>query len=191
MTAIAIDPGTVGGLAVVDGGRLLGWAAWRRTRRRATPYDVAASTMRRVSTAPTLPYAIRSAAVHLPPELDLAGVPCAVEGIRPHGRKRGFVTLAESAGVAVAVLDGLVGAPLRPLPADWRPAVLGVPGTASGADAYALALWGWGPDPDAGSSRGTSRYPLGMGDGGDPPPAWARGHVADAACMAWWADEKK
>jgi len=123
VTAIAIDPGTVGGIAVVDAGRLLGWAAWRRTRRRATPYDVAASTMRREVRAPTLPYAIRSAAVHLPPELDLAGVPCAVEGIRQHGRKRGFVTLAESAGVAVAVLDGLVGAPLRPLPADWRPAV--------------------------------------------------------------------
>lgn len=191
MSALGIDPGHGGALAVVDGGRLLGWAAWRKTRRRATPYDVAACTMRRTMQAPTLPYAMRSALVHLPPTLDLAGAAVAVEGIEPHGRKRGFVQLAEAAGVAVAVADALVGAAHRPRPRDWRPAVLGVPGNSSGADGYAMHLWGWGPDPDAGSSRGASRYPLGMGEAGDPPPEWARGHVADAACIAWWADARK
>ena len=190
MTALAIDPGHTGAVALVSEGRLLTWAAWRRTRRRAEPYDVVSSAWRG-GHASCLTHAVRVAYMHLDPASDRTGAVAVVEGIRQHGARTGTISLAESAGVAVAVLDGLVGAPLRPLPADWRPAVLGVPGTASGADAYALALWGWGPDPDEGSSRGASRYPLGMGEGGDPPPAWARGHVADAACMAWWADSRK
>jgi len=89
MTAIAIDPGQSGAVALVDGGRLLGWAAWRKMRRRSDPYDVACSSSRRVLSVAYLPRAVGAALCHLPPDVDLRGAACAVEGIEPHGRRRG------------------------------------------------------------------------------------------------------
>ena len=186
MTALAIDPGHTGAVALVSEGRLLTWAAWRKTRRRVEPYDVVSSAWRG-GHASCLTHAVRVACVHLDPAADITGAVAVVEGIRQHGARTGTIALAESAGVAVAVLWGLVGEAHRPHYQTWTRDVLGCSmGAASG---YSLAGWGWGPDPDAGSSRGASRYPHGRGVVDCPaPPAWAREHVADAAWMARWGE---
>ena len=188
--ALAIDPGHTGAVAVVGGTTLLTWAAWRKTRRRSEPYDIAADGWRG-GTSPCLSHALRVACVHLRPDVDILGAVCAVEGIEPHGKRAGYTALAEAAGQAVAVVYGIIGSPLRPRPREWVPATLGVPANQPFAS-YSLAGWGWGADPDAGSSRGASRYPMGRGVVAcSEPPAWARDHVADAAWMAVWAGVQK
>ena len=181
--ALAIDPGHTGGLALVVGDRLAGWAAWMKTTRKQDPYRWTASTIRDDRRSPCLTHAIRACLVHLPPDVDLPwGTPCAVEGLRPFGAKRGYTQLCESAGVAVSVLYLHTGIASRPLPSTWIPSVLGIPGNSATDDEerYAIASWGWG---DVGRRK---PWPMGVGDasGVRRPPDWAIGHVADAGCMA-------
>lgn len=182
--AIAIDPGTTGAVALVRGRSMLGWAAWiKRTR----GYDYLSSTMSKPNRVDCLPRAIGAALVHLPPDADLTGCVTALEGLKPHGPKRGYTALCESAGIARAELFRLVADPHRPLYGEWVPSVLGVPGNSPNAQVYANAAWGLGPDPD-GRREVFGRYPLGRFALDCPrPPDWALPHVADAGCIAIWS----
>jgi hypothetical protein len=186
-TSIAIDPGDRhGAVAVVRDMTVLGWAAWRGSRRQSDPYEVAASSMGKALRGPSLAWAVRAACVHLPPDLDLAGAVPVVELMQPHGARKGYTSLCESAGIARAVLWSLVGDAHRVAPREWRPAVLALPGTTAAADSerHAAALWGW--------EEVRRRTPWPMGEGAAEcaaPPAWAIGHVAEAACMAAWGCE--
>jgi len=184
-TALAIDPGHTGALALVVGDRLVGWAAWSKMRRKREPYRWTASTIRDDRSAPCLAHAIRACLVHLPPDSDLPwGTPCAVEGLRPHGAKSGYTQLCEAAGVAVAVLYPHMGIASRPLWSAWIPSVLGIRANTAPEEQEnnALAAWGWPPY----GFRRRKPWPMGVGDASavPKPPAWAISHVADAGCMA-------
>lgn len=188
--AVAIDPGHTGGAAMValdESGRMVlcAWGAWRASRRRADRYDVALagsmSTAAREVRAPHLTAAVRLAA-------PWACSPCTphlvVEGITPHGRRSGYTQLCEAAGVALALVGGDA---LRPTSTRWRSDVLRLPATTAAdvAEHEARVAWGWDDDIRGRAlTRERRTHPV-------EPPAWAAGHVAEAACMAAWGLMRK
>ena len=93
---------------------------------------------------------------------------------------RGIITLAENAGIAVAVAESRGwSAGERPGASTWRRDVLGVGGRTRAAEAEAAAVAAVLGTPRRGSRRVVD---LGIGW----PPALITGHVAEAACIALW-----
>ena len=93
---------------------------------------------------------------------------------------RGIITLAENAGIAVAVAESrgwLAGE--RPGASTWRRDVLGIGGRTKAAAAEAAAVAAVLGVPRRGSRRVVD---LGIGW----PPDLVTGHVAEAVCIALW-----
>lgn len=175
---MGIDPGHSGGLAVVDpAGRLVYVRGWRKIGRRYEAFHGGRGD-------DLAPFAAATLWEAMQPREGPRGASCHVERIRLEKRggsiPRGIITLAENAGIAVAVGASMGWrAGERPGASTWRRDVLGVGGRTRAAEAEAAAVAAVLGTPRRGSRRVVD---LGIGW----PPALITGHVAEAACIALW-----
>ena len=180
---IGVDPGSSGAVALVKRYprlNLLWWGAWRPVRGGFEAIEsVKCSGSMWSNATDATDCLIRDAQAHGP--LETTAV---VELIKPHGARKGFVSLAESAGRCVAICEMRDLSVIRIPPQEWRARVLGVrPGTDKArCDQASYEFWGFRRPS---TTRRPRVWPSGPGYYGGPiPPSWAHEHVAAAACMA-------
>ena len=175
-TVTALDPGTeAGGLVTMHGRRVI-WTLDYQRRGKGPTYDVVISTDkgRELATAANLKQA-----------LNMAPHPgrsvWVTEDLQPHGRVRGFPTLARSAGVgdAWAMDYGLLFGK-NPSPSTWRTTTLGIASNTDAVSAARAAVAACRSVPALGSRRHVRFDLMGM-------PAEFSDHVADAVAIALWA----